>query len=85
MNSDSPKHELSDDEFDAECNKLSNSLTHFFSDPKNNVHKEVGQCVLTNLAASAFYVEGYTQFQAINAFTTVVKQVYARERKRNEH
>jgi len=83
MNSDSPRHEMSNDEFDAECNKLSNSLTHFFSDPKNNVHKEVGQCVLINLVASAFCVEGYTQFQAINAFTTVVKQVYAREDRKN--
>ena len=85
MNSDSPKREISDDEFDAECNKLSDSLTQFFSDPENNVHKEVGQCVLTNLVASTFCVEGYTEFQAINAFTTVVKQVYTRERKRNGH
>ena len=85
MNSNSPKRELSDDEFDAECNKLSDSLTRFFSDPENNVHKEVGKAVMANILAAHFYIEGFTQFQAINAFTTVVKQVYAREDSKNEH
>ena len=81
MNSDSPRHEMSNDEFDTECNKVAKLLGQIFD--KNDVDKEIGQTVLANVLASAFYVEGLTQFQAINAFTTVVKQVYAREDRKN--
>jgi hypothetical protein len=82
MNSNSPKHELSNDEFDTECNKVAKLLGRFFD--KNDVDVEIGQTVLANLLAAAFYAEGLTQFQAINAFTTIVKHVYAREDRKNE-
>lgn len=82
MNSNSPKHELSNDEFDTECNKVAKLLGHFFD--KHDVDVEIGQTVLANLLAAAFYAEGLTQFQAINAFTTIVKHVYAREDRKNE-
>ena len=81
MNSNSPRHEMSDDEFDAECNKVAKLLGQIFD--KNDVDKEIGQTVLANVLAAAFYGEGLTQFQAINAFTTIVKHVYAREDRKN--
>ena len=81
MNSNSPKHGMSDDEFDAECNKVAKLLGQIFD--KNDVDKEIGQTVLANVLAAAFYAEGLTQFQAINAFTTIVKHVYSREDRKN--
>lgn len=83
MNSNSPRHEMSNDEFDAECNKVAKLLGQIFD--KNDVDKEIGQTVLANVLASAFYAEKLTQFQAINAFTTIVKHVYAREDRKNGH
>lgn len=83
MNSNSPKHELSDDEFNKGCDQVGKLLAHFFDE--NDVDVEIGQTVLANLLAAAFYAEGLTQFQAINAFTTIVKHVYSREKKKNEH
>ena len=72
---------MSDDEFDAECNKVAKLLGQIFD--KNDVDKEIGQTVLANVLAAAFYAEGLTQFQAINAFTTIVKHVYSREDRKN--
>jgi hypothetical protein len=62
--------------------KVAKLLGRFFD--KNDVDVEIGQTVLANLLAAAFYAEGLTQFQAINAFTTIVKHVYAREDRKNE-